>query len=92
MHTHAHIHTYTRPTHQHKLPLTHTPHKHTTHATPPNTLQQYFLLVPFVAAGYRSGKPHLRKAAKYFVWACLLVCILTSWILTIKVRQRPKNG
>jgi hypothetical protein len=58
-----------------------------THAPPnphPNPTQ-YFLLVPFLAAAYRSGQPGLRKFAKWFTWACLLSCCVTSWVLTIKV-------
>ena len=49
---------------------------------------QYFLLVPLFAILYRYSARG-RKAAIYLVSACLLTCIITSWVLAIKDDWSP---
>jgi peptidoglycan/LPS O-acetylase OafA/YrhL len=52
---------------------------------------QYYLLVPLLCLLYRSTKVNGKKLAGYVVWACLLSCVITSWVLSIKDKWSPNS-
>ncbi len=52
---------------------------------------QYYLLVPLFCLLYRSTRWNGKKLATYAVWACLLCCIITSWVLSIKDHWSPNS-
>lgn len=52
---------------------------------------QYYLLVPLLCLLYRSTKVNGKKLAGYVVWACLMTCVIASYVLSIKDKWSPNS-